>query len=352
MNRQISYAEALCEAQRQTLDADDQVIVIGLGVPDPKGIFNSTSGLQEEFGPDRVMDMPLSENAMTGVVIGAAMTGLRPVMTHQRVDFAMTAMEQIINQAAKWHYMFNGQHKVPIVVRMVVGRGWGQGPQHSQSLQSLFAHIPGLKVIMPTSAHDAKGMLISAIEDDNPVISLEHRWLYGIKDFVPEEPFRVPLGKARVMREGTDVTIVSLSYMTLEALSAAETLETRGVNAEVVDLRSLRPLDEQTILDSIKKTGRLIVADTTNKMYGASAEIAALATEKAFSSLRGAPVRIGSPEHPAPTSPALADQYYPRAPHIAAAVLEMLELPVDGLRFDPPEGRRLDQPNASFTGPF
>lgn len=352
MSRQLKFFEALREAQDQCMEKDSSVYVMGLGVPDPGGVFGSTKGLQEKYGTERVMDMPLSENAMTGVAIGSAITGMRPVMTHQRVDFAIVAMEQIVNQAAKWHYMFGGKHNVPLVIRMVVGRGWGQGPQHSQSLQSMFAHVPGLKVVMPATARDAKGLLISAIEDNNPVIILEHRWLYAISDDVPVELYRVPIGKARVMRKGQDVSIVGLSYMSLESLRAAELLAARGVSAEVVDLRSLRPLDEDTILDSVRKTGHLVVADTANRMFGASAEILAVAAEKAFNALKAAPSRVALPEHPAPTSPSLAGGFYPRAGHIAAAALRQLRRDPDEALFAPPEGRRLDQPDASFEGPF
>lgn len=352
MKRELKFFEAIREAQDQCMAKDPFVYIMGLGVPDPKGIFGTTLGLQEKYGSDRVMDMPLAENAMTGIAMGSAMTGMRPVMTHQRVDFALSAMEPIINQAAKWHYMFDGQHKIPLVIRMIIGRGWGQGPQHSQSLQALFAHIPGLKVVMPTTAYDAKGLLISAIEDNNPVIMLEHRWLYGISDEVPEEHYRVPIGNARIMRSGSDVTLVGLSYMSLEALKAAEILEEHGIRAEVIDLRSLRPFDEDTLVGSVRKTKRLVIADTANKAFSASAEIAALVTEKVFADLQLAPRRIALPEHPAPTSPALADDYYPRAPHIAVDVLKMLGRPYNTVSFDLPQGRRFDQPDPSFTGPF
>ena len=266
MTRKITYAAALLEGQDQCLESDPSVYVIGLGVPDPTGIFGTTKGLQDKYGESRVLDMPLAENAMTGVAIGSAIVGMRPVMTHQRVDFALVAMEQIVNQAAKWHYMFDGQVNVPLVIRMIIGRGWGQGPQHSQSLQAMFAHVPGLKVVMPATPYDAKGLMISAIEDNNPVIVLEHRWLYGISDVVPAESYCVPLDKAHVMREGSDVTIVGLSYMSLESLRAAELLADRGISAEVIDLRSLRPLDEETILTSVRKTGNLLMADTGHKL--------------------------------------------------------------------------------------
>jgi len=352
MSRSLKYFEALREAQDQCMAADDSVYVMGLGVPDPLGIFGTTKGLQEKYGPARVMDIPLAENAMTGVAIGSAITGMRPVMTHQRVDFALVAMEQIVNQAAKWHYMFDGVHKVPLVIRMIIGRGWGQGPQHSQSLQALFAHIPGLIVVMPTTAYDAKGLLISAIENDNPVVILEHRWLYGISDQVPTEMYRVPLGKAHVMREGSDVSLVGLSYMSLENVRAAELLEQRGVSAEVIDVRSLRPLDEQTILTSVRKTGRLVMADTASKMYGASAEIVALACEKAFEALKCQPERVALPDYPAPTSPALSADYYPRAADIAARVLTIMGREVDKDLFAVAQGQNHDQPDPSFTGPF
>jgi len=334
------------------MEADPSVYVMGLGVPDPTGIFGTTAGLEAKFGPRRVLDMPLAENAMTGIAIGTALVGMRPVMTHQRVDFALLAMEQIVNQAAKWHYMFDGKHRVPLVIRMIIGRGWGQGPQHSQSLQAMFAQVPGLKVIMPTTANDAKGLLISAIEDDNPVVSLEHRWLYGIADEVSVNMYRTPIGRARIMREGTDFTIVGLSYMSLEALRAAELLAERGVSAEVIDLRSLRPLDEETVLGSVSKTGRLLAADTAHRLFGASSEIVALVSEKAFGALKSAPVRVTLPDHPTPTSCALANDYYPRAGHIAAAVLRQLGHPVDDSLYLPPEGRSLDQPDPLFTGPF
>ncbi len=331
---------------------DASVYVMGLGVPDPKGIFGTTIGLQEKYG-DRVMDMPLAENAMTGVAIGSALQGMRPIITHQRLDFALVAIEQIVNQAAKWHYMFGGKMQVPLVIRLIIGRGWGQGPQHSQNLQSWFAHIPGLRVIAPTTAHDAKGMMIAAIEDNNPVVVIEHRWCHNIKDNVPEGIYRTPLDKAWLMRQGSDVTLVGSSYMSLEARRAADYLrESAGINADVIDLRSLRPLDEATILESVRKTGRLIAVDSSWKAFGTGAEILAVASEHAFPSLKAAPKRIALPDSPVPTSPALADNFYPRWCHVAASVLEMFGKPVDPAIFIPAPGQRLDQPDASFTGPF
>lgn len=352
MSRALKYADAIREATDQAMERDSSVYLIGLGVPDPKGIFGTTTGLQEKYGAGRVLDMPLSENAMTGMVIGSALVGMRPVLTHQRVDFSILAMEQMVNQAAKLHYMFDGKHKVPLVVRMVIGRGWGQGPQHSQSLQSWFAHVPGLKVVMPTTAYDAKGLLAASIEDDNPVIFLEHRWLHNISDNVPEDYYTVPLGQARVMRPGKDITLVGTSYMALEALKAAESLESVGVSAEVIDLRTIRPWDSKTVIASVQKTGRIVAADTSWKMYGVAAEIVATVTEMAFASLKAAPERVALPDGPTPTSPALAAHYYPRAGHIEAAARRALGLPEDLSLLDVPEGQNLDVPDSSFQGPF
>jgi pyruvate dehydrogenase E1 component beta subunit len=351
MTRLISYAEALREAQDYCLGAYPECFLMGLGVPDPKGVFGSTLGLQDKYGPDRVFDVPLSENAMTGVVLGSAISGMRPVLTHQRVDFALSSIEQLVNQAAKWHYMFGGRMKAPMVIRMVIGRGWGQGPQHSQSLQALFAHVPGLKVVMPTTPFDAKGMMISAIESDDPVVCLEHRWLYGIRDEVPPDYYRVPLDRARVMRSGTDVTLIGVSYMTLECLTAAEMLAGVGISAEVIDLRSIRPLDLETILDSVNRTGRLLTVDNGHVVGGISAEITASVVERSFDRLVAAPDRMGFPDHPTPTTPSLADGYYPLPHEIAETAARLVGIEQS---FDPVDRgeRRLDQPDPAYQGPF
>ncbi len=350
MTRQISFAEALCEAQAYCLEANTNVYVMGLGVPDPKGIFGYTLGLQERFGEKRVFDIPLSENAITGVALGSAITGMRPILTHQRVDFALVSIEQIVNQAAKWHYMFGGKMQAPIVIRMIVGRGWGQGPQHSQSLHAWFAHIPGLRVIMPCTARDAKGMLIAAVEDNNPVICLEHRWLYGLKDEVPEEDYRVSLEQSRVMQPGRDITLIGVSYMTLECLRAAELLKKHGVSAEVIDLRVIRPIDKKTLLKSVEKTRRVLIVDHGHVFAGISAEISAMLTESLFKNLISPPVRLGLPDYPTPTSPSLADHYYPQSHQIGNRALELC-----GRKPEMTPGiqkRRLDQPDSSFEGPF
>jgi len=349
-NREIKFYEAIHEAIDQSMAHDSSVYLMGLGVSDPKGIFGTTLGLEKKYGNDRVMDMPTSENAMTGIAIGSAIVGMRPIMTHQRIDFAILAMEQIVNQAAKWHYMFGGKMKVPLVIRLMVGRGWGQGPQHSQSLQAWFAHIPGLKVVMPTTPHDAKGLLVASIEDNNPVIFIEHRWLYNLTGHVPEAIYRVPLGEAKVMREGSDLTIVATSHMTLEALRAAAILEEDQIRAEVIDLRTLKPLDEKTVLGSVRKTGRLIVADTGWKTFGCSAEIVASVTEKAFDALKAPPIRVALPGCPTPTTAALANHFYPGTHEIveAARTIFKLESRVAPSKTAHPR----DVPDLSFVGPF
>ena len=351
MARERTFAQAINEALDLCLAKDPNVYVMGLGVPDPKGVFGTTLGLREKHGDARVLDMPTAENGMTGVALGSTIAGLRPVMVHQRLDFALLAVEQIVNQAAKWRYMFGGRMSAPLVIRLIVGRGWGQGTQHAQSLQSWFAHVPGLKVVMPTTPADAKGLMISSIEDDDPVVFIEHRWLHGISGPVPEGLYREPLGKARVARPGSDVTIAAVSYMTLEALRAADFLAQEGVSAEVLDVRSLRPLDEEALLASVRKTGRLIVADTSWTFGGFSGEIASLAAEKAFDRLKCGPRRLGTADCPIPSTPALANLCYPRAADIAAAARGMLGLMGEAPAY-PVSKTPLDVPDASFTGPF
>jgi pyruvate dehydrogenase E1 component beta subunit len=352
MTRQIRYQDAIREAQAQILAADPRAYIIGLGAPGPTGIFGTTKDLQREFGVDRVFDMPSSENAMTGVALGTSLLGRRPIVVHMRVDFALLSMEPLVNQIAKWHYMYGGHMVAPLTIRMIIGRGWGQGPQHSQSLQAWLAHIPGLKVVMPTTAHDVKGMLIAAVADDAPVIVMEHRWLYGVTGVVPEEMYEVPLDQAAVVRSGKDVTLAATSYMTLESLRAADMLSQIGVEADVIDLRSLTPIDLPTLSASIARTGRIVVSDTGHSLFGVCAEVLALVAESCFSQLKSAPRRVGLPHAPTPTSPALADLYYPRALDIARAAAEMLgaahRLPPEILG----EHKWKDTPDPSFTGPY
>ncbi len=348
----ITYAQAINEALDQCLAEDPSVYLVGLGVPDVKGVFGTTLGLQEKHGADRVQDMPISENGITGIAIGAAITGMRPIITHQRLDFALLAMEQMVNQAAKWHYMFGGKASVPMVVRMIIGRGWGQGPQHSQSLQAWFAHVPGLKVVMPATPHDAKGLLIASVRDPDPVIFLEHRWLHYVAGPVPEAPYEAPLGRARVTRNGSDLTIVGTSYMALEALRAAGFLAADGIQAEVIDLRTIQPWDVATVLASVRKTGRLIVTDTGWRSFGVAGDIVATVAEQAFSALKVAPRRVTLPDGPTPTTPELSRYYYPRAVDIVDEARALLGLgPKPELR-ELEKDMRFDIPDPAFTGPF
>ncbi len=356
-SKSLKFYEAIREAIDQKMALDPRVYLMGLGVPDPKGIFGTTSGLAEKYGPERVMDMPTSENAMTGIAIGSAINGMRPIMTHQRVDFFILALDQLINNAAKWHYMFGGQMKVPLVIRLIIGRGWGQGPQHSQSLHSFFAHVPGLKVVMPSTPQDAKGLLLSAIDDDNPVVYLEHRWLHNTFGEVSTDPTPIPIGKAKIVRSGTDVTIVAASHMVLEAHRALSMLEEEGISAELIDLRTIRPLDKETILNSVQKTGRLIVADPDWKTVGTASEILAFVAEEALSSLQSPPVRVTYPDRHTPTSWALSNHFYPTSKHIAVEALKMMgklsqaQALMEQLREQYTQGP-LDVPDETFTGPF
>lgn len=350
--REIRFVDAVREALEFCMSNDPRVYVMGLGVPDPGAIFGSTKGLRETFGEERVLDMPIAENGMTGIAIGSALAGMRPVLVYQRVEFMLLAVEQIVNQAAKWHYTFNGESRVPLVLRVIMGRGWGQGPQHSQSLHSWFAHVPGLKVVMPFTPADARGLLVSAIEDDNPVLFFEHRWLHNLCGPVGEEVERIPLGKARILREGTDVTLFGVSHMSYECLRAANLLEKWGISCHVVDLRCVRPLDRACILESAARTGRMLVADPDWGTCGLSAEIIALVTENMFGALRAAPVRIAWPEHPVPTSHALTRHFYPDAGTVARAVFGMLQRPVPEELEHIPRPFPHDVPDLSFTGPF
>jgi len=353
MSREITYAQAVLEATDQCMSADESVYIMGLGVPDPKGIFGTTLGLRDKFGNQRVLDMPISENAMTGVAIGSALKGMRPILTHQRIDFMLLSLDQVINNAAKWHYMFDGKLSVPLVIRVMIGRGWGQGPQHSQSLHALFAHIPGLKVVMPFSPHDAKGLLISAIEDNNPVIFLEHRWLHNTYGEVPEKSYSLPIGKAKIVRKGKDVTLISASHMTLEALQAAELLSKSQIEAEVLDLRSIKPLDVSAIIESVKKTGRVIVADPGWTSFGLAAEIISLISENVFSALKQPPLRIAYPDTPVPTSWKLTQHYYPRPIDIVNAARKLMgQEETSEEQMGVQQNTPLDIPDPSFNGPF
>ena len=303
--RKLQYSLAINEALHQTMASDGSVFLIGQGVKSPWYVGNTAQGLLERFGPQRVIDTPVSENAVTGAAVGAALVGMRPVVVHPRIDFMLYALDPIINQAANWHYMFGGRSSVPVVIWAIINRGGEQAAQHSQALHALFAHIPGLKVVMPATPYDAKGLMISAIKDENPVVYIDDRWLYSMEGEVPEESYSVPPGKGMVRKKGGDVTLVTSSFMAVESLKAAEYLEREGIEIEVIDLRSIKPIDELIVFESVARTGRLVIADGAWRTCGVAAEIAALVTENIFDKLKAPIRRVTLPDAPAPSSSAL-----------------------------------------------
>ncbi|HEX3655884.1 MAG TPA: transketolase C-terminal domain-containing protein [Pirellulales bacterium] len=346
--RTLSYVDAVREATDQEMQRDPAVVIFGLDVDDPKCIQGTTKGLLEKYGPERVFGTPLSEDSMTGVAIGAAMAGLRPIHVHIRMDFLMLSMNQLVNVAAKSSYMYGGRVKVPLVVRSMIGKSWGQGAQHSQGLHSFFMHIPGLKVVAPTTPYDAKGCLIEAIRDDNPVMYVEHRILHFQKGPVPTAPYTVAPGKARITAPGKDVTLVGISYMQLECLRAHHYLKERGVTAEVIDPIWLAPLDIDTIVESARKTGHLCVVDNGWTTCGASAEIVAQVIER----LQGTPnvriQRLGFAPVTCPTTPGLESAFYPDARRIAASCYDL----VQGRKMGWVPDERDDLKAIEFKGPF
>lgn len=323
--RKISFSQAINEALHQILEKDNRVILIGQGVTSPWYVGSTTAGLISRFGPERVIDTPVSENGTTGVAIGVALAGMHPILVFPRMDFMYYALDQIANHAANWHYMFGGQLSVPLTIWAIINRGGEQAAQHSQALQAIFTHIPGLRVVTPSTPYDAKGLLAASIEDDNPVVYVDDRWLYPLVGEVPEELDSVPIGKGVIRREGKDVTVIATSYLVPEAMEAAENLEKENINIEVVDLRSLKPLDEELLLESVKKTGKVVIADGGWKTCGITAEISALIVEKSFKYLKTAIRRVSLPDTPAPASSALERLYYPRAKDITSAVKQVLE---------------------------
>ena len=341
--RTLKYSEAISEGLTQAMERDANVFIMGIGVDYPSGIFGTTREPARRFGPSRVFDTPACENALTGIAIGAAACGKRPVLVHARNDFLFLALDQLLNLAAKWKYMFGGASCVPIVVRAVIGKGWGQGATHSQSLQAVLGHFPGLWVVMPAFPRDAKGLVLSALRHSAPVVILEHRSLYDTSGPVSAQPEETPIGKAAVVRSGSDATVVATSWMVGESVRAAAGLATQGIQVEIVDLRSIRPLDEDTVIASVRKTGRLVVADTSWQLCGVASEIAALAAEKAFASLKAPVKRITLADCPAPVSYSLP-VFYPTAATIAEAVRASL-----GLESASPAAFPRDD---SFQGPY
>jgi len=324
-NRILAYSLAINEALHQMMSADSSVLIIGQGVKSPWYVGNTCQGLIEKFGPERVIDTPVSENAMTGAAVGAALAGLRPVAVHPRQDFMLYAFDPILNQAANWHYMCGGRANVPVVIWGIINRGGEQAAQHSQALHAMFAHVPGLKVVMPATPYDAKGLMIAAIQDDNPVIYIDDRWLYSTEGLVPEGIYTVDLGRGLIKRQGSELTVVAVSYMVSEATKAVEILVSQGIDAELIDIRSVKPLDAEMIIRSVEKTGRLVIADGGWRTCGVAAEIAACVSETAFRSLKAPIRRVTLDDCPAPASRTLERVYYRRADDIVRAARSVLE---------------------------
>lgn len=322
--RELKYKEAISEALVQSMSDDVSIYITGHAVDYPSGIFGTTAEAHSKF-TDRVFDCPSLETAMAGISVGAAAFGKRPVIVHPRADFMFLAFDGLINLAAKWKYMFAGNAgSVPIVIRAIVGRGWGQGATHSQSLHSSLAHFPGVTVAMPSTPYDAKGLLMSSLKSEHPVIIFEHRSLFELSGEVPMDRYAIPFGKANIVREGKDITIVAPSAMLTEAVIAADELKNMNVDVEIIDPRTIRPLDIETILSSVKKTGRLIVTDTSWEFCGFSSEVAATVSENCLADLKAPVKRITIADCPAPVSEPLENAFYPKASNLAEAVTELL----------------------------
>lgn len=315
----LSFAQAINAGLRQALELDPGVFVFGIGADGPTGIFGTTTGLVDQFGSERVFDAPISEAGLSALATGAANSGLRPVLVHQRLDFMLYSVDQIVNWMAPWRFMSGGRATMPVTIRAIIGKGWGQGPQHTKSLHSWFAHVPGLQVVMPGSPADAKGLLLSSIMSDDPTLFIEGRPLFPMQEDVPDQPYFIRLGEGLIRREGKDVTLVTMGSMVPLSLQAAETLGRENIEVEVVDLRCLAPLDTDMILTSVAKTRRLVVAEPGWRSYGAAAEIIATVAEQFDGRLLSRPRRVTWPQSAVPTGHALEEQFYPTSDDIAAA---------------------------------
>lgn len=323
-SRDLPFCLAINEAFIQIFAQDESTILIGQGVKSPWYVGNAANDLLATFGPERIIDTPVSENVITGAAVGASIAGVRSIVVHPRMDFMLYAMDPIINQAANWHYMNGGKSTCPVVIWGIINRGGEQAAQHSQAFHATFAHIPGLKVVMPSTSFDAKGLMIAAIRDDNPVVFVDDRWLHGTKGEVPEDIYEVPIGKGAIRKEGDDITLVSASFMMQHAMEAVDELSDSGIDVELIDLRTIKPLDKELILDSVKKTGRLAIADGGWKSFGIAAEIAAMVFEEGFKYMKAPVARITLPDVPAPASRSLEKAYYPTNKNIVDAIRRIL----------------------------
>lgn len=345
MIKKITYADAIKDALQTSIKNDKKVVLLGLGVDDPKGIFGTTKNLYNSF-PNNVFDMPTAENGFTGFALGLAISGFRPVIVHQRVEFSLLSIEQIFNQIAKWNYMSAGSSPAPIVIRLIIGKGWGQGPQHSQSLETIYSHIPGLKVVCPSSPQDARDLMISSIKDNNPVIFFEHRWCHNIKGKVNKKIKSSKIGKGKILCKGKHISLISFSYSIIECIFAAKILKKYGILCEVLDLRSLRPIDKKAILKTAKKTKKILIVDNGMKTFGVSAEILSIIYEN----LKNIYVeRIGVLDTPLPSSVALAKYCYPEHEEIIKKVCKILKI---SKKIIIKKNKNPDQPNSDFIGPF
>jgi len=325
-HRILQYSLAINEALHQMMESDTTVFLIGQGVKSPWYVGKTADGLLEKFGKERVIDTPVSENAITGAGVGAAIAGMKPIVVHPRMDFMMYAMDPIINQAANWYYMNGGKVSVPVVIWGIINRGGEQAAQHSQAIHSFFAHIPGLKVVMPSTPYDAKGLMIAAIRDPNPVIFIDDRWLYQYEDVVPEEIYEVEIGKSILRKEGSDITLVAVSFMAQESMKAVEELAKEKIDVELVDLRTVKPIDQDLILKSVKKTGRLVIVDGGWKTCGLAAEISAIVSENGFKYLKAPIKRVTLPDCPAPASSVLEKEFFNYSHDIAEGAKQVMKV--------------------------
>ncbi len=342
----MKYSEAINKALANILKNNQNAFIIGLGAPDPSGIFGTTLGLQKIFGKNRVMDSPTSENALTGICIGAAAGGMIPIMTHHRVEFVLLALEQIFNQASKWNFIFDKQ-EMPLIIRLIIGRGWGQGPQHSQALHSIFSHFPGLQVYVPTFPNDVYDLLIKASKTKKPSIFLEHRWLYNIKQEKKIKSNRCN-GMPKIIKKGKDLTLVSISYATIQSMQVIKILENNGLSIEHIDLISTRPINYKTIVNSVKKTKKIVVIDIGWIPFSTSSEIIAFLNDNLNIKINS--LRIGNADHPTPASPSLAKKYYPSIFDMTKKILKFMNIEFRNLKEE--KDYIVDKPDESFTGPF
>lgn len=323
-DRKLKYGLAINEAIKQLMRFDKDVLLIGQGVKSPWYVGNTCQDLISEFGEERVIDTPVSENAMTGAAVGASLAGVKSIVVHPRADFVLYAIDPIINQAANWNYMSGGNANAPVVFWLIINRGGEQAAQHSQAIHAMFAHIPGLKVVAPSNPYDAKGLFIAAVNDPNPVVFIDERWLYGSECYVPEEMYEVPIGKANILKPGTDISVIANSYMSVLSLKAANSLTEKGVNAEVIDIRSIKPYDKELIIDSVSRTGRALIVDSAWKTGGFAAELSAFISEEVFDKLLSPVSRLCLPDCPAPASRTLEESYYIKETDIIEKIIKLI----------------------------